>query len=628
MQSSPAGDLFRDAFAHYQAGRPREAEQVLARALEADPRHAHSLYLLGVIAGEAEHVEDSLNWFDQALAASPDFAQAHCSRGLVLVSLGREEEAEQALRRSLELNPRQMETWFALGNLKAEQNEHYAAFEAFLQVLQINPLNAPAWTNMGLALQCVGKLDDAFAAFERARRLMPGAALIYFQMATTLLAQGLIDEAVASCRRAVELDPKFVKAYDNALLGMTYQPGGSPAERLAAHKAWDRLHGEALRPVPAVYANDRDPERRLKIGYVSCDFQAHPVGWLLANVLPAHDRGQVEVYCYASDVAEDAVTESLKAAADHWLDISGLSDEAVAARVREDGIDILMDLAGHTGKNRLLTFARKPAPVQASWLGYPGTTGLSAIDYLIMDAVTAPAGAEAWCSEALVRLPHGRFCYAPPAFAPPVAERGPGAVVFGSFNHLAKIGPDVVRLWARVLTAVPEARLVLKWAGLSETSVRERLTTAVAAEGIGADRLELRAACPHAEMLGEYGDIDIALDSFPFSGGITSAEALWMGVPVVTLPGDRIASRQTFAFLTALGLTDLAAASEDDYVRIAADLAADPVRRADLRRTLRPRMAASPLTDGAQFTPDLEAAYRQMWRRWCAGEAPSAIDVA
>jgi predicted O-linked N-acetylglucosamine transferase (SPINDLY family) len=481
---------------------------------------------------------------------------------------------------------------------------------------------------MAIALQRVGKLDDAVAAYERARTLLPDEALIHYNLAIAFLALGRTQDAFAASCRAVELEPDYVMAHSNVLLCMTYQGEGPAADYLAAHKAWDQLHGEPLKPVSAFYTNPRDPERRLKIGYVSCDFQAHPVGWLLANVLPAHDKANVEVFCYANDVIEDEVTDRLKAGADHWRDITGETDEAVAARVRQDEIDILLDLTGHTGRNRLLTFARKPAPVQVSWLGYPGTTGMSAMDYLIMDAVTVPAGAEDGCSEALVRLPHGRFCYAPPSFAPAVSDRPQrSVVVFGSFNHLAKLGPEVVRLWAGVLSAVPQSRLVLKWAALSEPSARERLTMAFAAEGIGADRLELRGSSPHADMLGEYGDIDIALDPFPYSGGMTSAEALWMGVPVVTWPGDRIASRQTVAFLTELGLTDLAASSADDYVRIAAELAGDPARRAELRRTLRPRMAASPLTDGTQFTPGLEAAYRQMWRRWCADETPAALTI-
>ena len=627
MQPGPAGDLFRTAFGHFEAGRLGEAEQACRQALQADPRHVASLLLLGLIADRAGHPQAALELFDYTLALSPDFAQAHCSRGMTLSGLGRLAEAEQALRRSLALKPNQAEAWFGLGNVQAAQNQPDAAIEAFRQALKLQPDNAPTWTNLAIALQRVGRLDEAVAAYERARDILPGVALFHLHLAIAYLDQGRTDEAVAECRQAVALDPRFAQAHSNVLLCTAYQAGGSPADLLAAHRAWDWAHGEALKPPSPVYPNGRDPERRLKIGYVSGDFSTHPVGWLLANVLPAHDKTQVEVFCYANDPFTDGITERLKAAADHWRDVAGLTDEALAALVRQDGIDILVDLSGHTDKNRLLTFARKPAPVQASWLGYPGTTGLSAMDYLIMDPVTAPAGAEAWCAEALVRLPHGRFCYAPPADAPPVAERPQGPVTFGSFNNLAKVGPEVVRLWGQVLAAVPASRLVLKWKALSQVSVRARLTAAFAAEGIGADRLELRGQSPHADMLAQYGDIDIALDPFPYSGGMTSAEALWMGVPVVTFPQDRIAARQTVAFLTELGLTDLAAESADDYVRIAAGLAADPERRADLRRTLRPRMAASPLTDGAQFTPGLEAAYRRMWRRWCAGEAPAALTV-
>ncbi len=627
MQFGLSVALFNTAYQHYVAGRLAEAEHACRQALQADPRQPDSLHLLGVIAGRAGHPQASLALFDQALAVSPGFAEAHCNRGVALAALGRLDEAEQSVRRALELKPRHAEAWFGLGNLKATQNAPAAAVDAFREALRIEPDAAPAWTNMAISLQSQGKLDEAVAAYERARAVAPGVAVIPYNLAIALLAQGRTDEAAACSRQAVELDPRYVVAHSNVLICMTYQAGVSAADLLAAHKAWDLAHAAPLRPALAVYANDRDPERRLKVGYVSGDFHIHPVGWLLANVLPAHDKTKVEVFCYANDPFKDAITEQLKSAADHWRDIAGVDDDAVAALVRQDRIDILIDLTGHTDKNRLLTFARKPAPVQASWLGYPGSTGLSAMDYLIMDAATVPAGAEVWCSESVVRLPHGRFCYAPPADAPAVAERPQGPVVFGSFNNLAKVGPEVVRLWARVLTAAPQSRLVLKWKALSEASVRDRLLTAFAAEGIGADRVELRPDSSHGEMLGQYGDIDVALDPFPYSGGMTSAEALWMGVPVVTWPQDRIASRQTFAFLTELGLTDLAASSADDYVRIAAELAADPARRAALRADLRPRMTASPLTDGAKFTPGLEAAYRQMWRRWCAGEPTAALEI-
>jgi protein O-GlcNAc transferase len=443
MQSKTAAALFEAAQQHFRAGRTVEGEQALTQAVRADPGHPHSLFLRGMAAGEAGRLEEALGLFDQALALAPDLAEAHGNRAVALTSLGRTEEAALAFRRSLELNPRDGSAWFNLGNVKAAQKEHYAAFEAFLQVLQIEPDNAQAWTNMGIALQQVGKLDDAVAAYQKALSLQPLEPLIHFNIAIALLALGRTGDAFAASCRAVELDPSQVMAHSNVLLCMTYQGEGSPADHLAAYMAWDQLHAEGLKPAYVFHTQPRDPEKRLKIGYVSCDFQAHPVGWLLANVLPAHDKAKVEVFCYANDVTPDEVTDRLRVSADHWRDITGLTDEAVAARVLQDKIDILLDLTGHTGKNRLLAFARKPAPVQASWIGYPGTTGMSAMDYLIMDPVTVPAGAEDGCSEALVRLPHGRFCYASPAFAPTVAERPPGPVVFGSFAPRRDAG----RVW-------------------------------------------------------------------------------------------------------------------------------------------------------------------------------------
>ena len=627
MQFNLVGNLFQAAFAHLNARRLGDAEVACIQALMLDPNHASSLYLMATILAEAGRPTESLEFIDQAIALGPNVAEAHGNRGITLMALGRLDEAERALRRAMELDPRRAEPWYALGNLKAQQKDHPAAFEAFLKALEIDPRNGRSWTNLGIALQEMGKLDDAVAAYERARSLLPDEAAIYYNVGVAFHAQGRPMDALAANLRAIELDPRYVAAHSNLLFDMVYLTDSSAGGLLEAHKNWDRLHGP-LELAPRAMAKGEDPERRLKIGYVSGDFRQHPVGWLLANVLPAHDKNQVEVFCYHNESTTDDVTERLKSSADHWRDIVGLDDDQFAEQVRSDGIDVLVDLSGHTAHNRLVAFAKRLAPVQASWVGYPSTTGLAAMDYLVMDAATVPPGAEAWCSEAVVRLPHGRFCYAAPLDAPPIAERPEGPVVFGSFNHLAKVGPEVVRLWARVLDAVPGSRLVLKWKSLNEPSVRARLVSAFAAQGVGADRLELRGPSSHADTLAEYGDVDIALDPLPYSGGITSAEALWMGVPVVTWPQDRIASRQTLAFLAELGLTDLAAASEDDYVRIAADLAADPARRAELRRTLRPRMAASPLTDGARFTPGLEAAYRQMWRAWCEGKAAEAITIA
>jgi predicted O-linked N-acetylglucosamine transferase (SPINDLY family) len=439
--------------------------------------------------------------------------------------------------------------------------------------------------------------------------------------------QGRSAEALALFEQVAALAPGHAEAEDARLCALSYQPEVSPEALLAEHRNW----AARLMVRPDVgHPNDRTPDRPLRVGYISGDLRRHPVGFFLSPVVAAHDAAHVQTICYSNDPRADAMTARLRGASTGWREIFDLDDDAAARMIGEDEIDLLVDLSGHTPGHRLPLLARRPAPVQAAWLGYAASTGLGAIDYLVVDPWTAPVGAEAWCSEALVRLPHARFCYGPPEDAPPP---GPppsiarGQVTFGSFNNLAKLNSEVVQLWAAVLAAAPGSRLVLKWTALDDESVRRRITALFAAAGVAEDALELRGFSPHHQTLAEYADIDIALDPFPFCGGLTSCEALWMGVPVVTWPKDSIASRQTLAFLETLGLGDLAAGSAEAYVAIAAALAADTNRRAQLRQTLRSRMTASPLCDAGAFTANLEAAYRQMWRRWCAGQPAEGFDL-
>ncbi len=324
------------------------------------------------------------------------------------------------------------------------------------------------------------------------------------------------------------------------------------------------------------------------------------------------------------------MTARLRRAANNWRSVAGLSDADLASIIVRDRIDVLVDLSGHTAHNRLPMFARRAAPLQASWLGYPGTTGVRAIDYLLMDEASARHDEERWHTESLVRLPHGRFCYSPPAYAPlpvdpPSLKRG--FVTFGSFNNITKIGPEVVKLWTAVLTAIPNSRLLLKWRSLDDASTRLRLKDAFVAAGAPESRLEFQRSSLHAELMTKYGEIDIALDPFPYSGGTTSCEALWMGVPVVTLPGDRSASRHILGYFDLLGLDHCVARSPSDYVERAAALAADPGRLALLRRILRGRMMASPLCDASFVRSALEWAYKEMWRRWCCGQPAASFDV-
>ncbi|HTI66053.1 MAG TPA: tetratricopeptide repeat protein [Caulobacteraceae bacterium] len=573
------------------SGRPEEAAEAFRRVIALLPGYAGGRYNLGHVLQALGRPGEAAEAYRQAIALQPDHLAAHNSLGAVLKAMGRPDEAAACYRRALELKPDFAEGWYNLGAVFLAAGRLDEAADAYRRALDLKPDYAEAHANLGNAFQAMGRFADAAAAYQR----------------------------------AIDLKPDFATADSNRLLCLLYSPDITPGSLLAEHRRWDERHGRRPGPSPAAHANPREPGRRLRIGYVSADFGAHPVGWFLTRVLAAHDRAAFEVSCYDNGGLDDEVTARLRASAHHWRNLVGVGDDDAAAMVRGDGIDILVDLSGHTAKNRLPLFTRRPAPVQASWLGYPGTTGLSSIDYLVMDTAVMPPGAERRCSEAVVRLLHSRFCYDPPAYAPAVADPGGQPVTFGSFNNLTKVGPEVVRLWTAVLEAAPGSRLVLKSKSLADPAARRRLEDAFAACGLAPDRLELRGASPHAQMLAEYGGVDIALDPFPFCGGLTSCEALWMGVPVVTLPGDRPASRQTLGFLDALGLGEFAAGSPADYVRVAAALAADPERRAQLRRSLRPRMAASSLCDGPLFASALESALRAMWRRWCAGEPPAAI---
>ena len=378
------------------------------------------------------------------------------------------------------------------------------------------------------------------------------------------------------------------------------------------------------------FPNPRDPDKRLKVGYVGGDFCAHPVGMFFTAFFRHHDKNAVETFVYMTGADTDHVTESLRGQADHWRDAALLDDAAFAEAARADGIDILVDTAGHTAMNRLRAFARRCAPVQATGFGVMGTTGLDGMDYFLADRFEIPPGHEKFYSESVVRLPGDNVCFAPPDYAPAVAPlpaRERGFVAFGCFNAAGKISPEAIALWSRALVLAPGSRMLLKNFGLGVPECRERFIRLFSGHGIGADRLILEGPATHAELLAAYGRVDIALDPIPYSGGLTTLESLWMGVPVVTLPGETFASRHSASHLANAGYPELIAKDAGDYVAIALKLASDLDGLANLRARLRPKMAASPVCDGARYARGLEAAYRAMWRRWCQDEKPAALDV-
>jgi predicted O-linked N-acetylglucosamine transferase (SPINDLY family) len=394
---------------------------------------------------------------------------------------------------------------------------------------------------------------------------------------------------------------------------MHYSPDYDAEALYTEARRWASCHAEVLRRQRRSYANERSPEKRLRIGYVSSDLRQHPVGFFFAPVVTHHDKQAFELICYAAVRRPDALTAQFRACADRWHEVTGLNDAELAEQIRADGIDILVDLSGHTRGHRLLVFARKPAPIQVTAGGHYDTTGMTAIDYLISDRFHTPAGDERYFSEALTRLPHDYICYGPPDYAPAVAPlplARQGHVTFGCYNNLAKINERVVALWAKILKVLPGSRLRLQTRELGDASTCARYRALFKDEGVAAGRIELQGHAPHEQLLAAYAEIDIALDPFPYSGGLTTCEALWMGVPVVTLSGQGFCGRHSTSHLANVGLSELVTTTPEQYAAIAVALAQDPER------------AASPLCDATRYTRDLEAAYREMWKRYCENRDP------
>ncbi len=583
--------MIASATASLEAGRRGEALAHYARAMAAMPRDDESMFALGSLALRLNDVNRAVLYLRRAIDHNPEVAAYHLQLGNALLAREQLEEAEFAVRRAIDIAPALAEAYCNLGCILVLRNDCAAAIAPLQRAVEINPRLASAHQNLG----------------------------------TALFRQGRISDATGSFRHAIANDAHFAQAYDGLGKCLNFLPDVPQGLIAETARRWSRLL-----PRPAelpIAANSAEPDRRLRIGYVSADFREHSVAHFLDNVLAAHDRSAIDVLCYSNTQSEDDTTARLKRVADGWRSIVALDDDAAAAAIRADGIDVLVDLSGHTEGERLAVFARKPAPVQCTWLGYYATTGLPEIDYIIADRFVIPEGHEGFYSEKPYRLPDSYLCFSPPDLPTAVdtlpASRN-GFVTFGSCNNVLKINGRVVELWSRLLQAVPAARLVLRTGFLTVAAVREEITRQFAAAGVAAERLDLRAGADRAGLLATYNDIDIALDPFPYGGGTTTAEALWMGVPVVSLRCDRFSGRVGESILTTVGLPALVADDAAAYLATASSLAADLTRLADLRAGLRATVVGSPLCDRDRFARHLESAYRAMWRRWCAGREQAA----
>ena len=518
--------------------------------------------------------------------------------------------------------------------MNAEAARYYAARGQWAQFLsQVGGLiqsctSIDDWLDIGTLLFNAGFLSRARQCFETALQPDPCEPRVLASLANLARDAGEHAEARRLYTGLLRQLPDHPVIRRNALTSLEYDPEVPDAERIAQAEAWGgwaTARAGGVRPRPAMQPL---MDRPLRIGYVSADLCQHTVGLFVKDVLKAHDSARVQVFAYSAGQVKDWVTDEIRAACT-FRDVSTFDDAALAAQIRADAIDVLVDLSGHTAGSRLTAFAHRPAPVMVSWLGYFATTGLPCMDAVLLDEWHAPPGTEAQFVEPILRLPSGRFCYqpvpwAPAAVAAPAFARN-GFITFGCFNNTAKFNAGVFDAWARVLQTVPDARLILKWRTFNDEAFRQKVTQAFVDRGIEPERIELRGPSFHADLLKEYADVDIALDPFPFTGGLTSCEALWMGVPVVTWPQSRVVSRQTHAFLHQIGLPELSASDAEDYVRIAVELANDRARLAQLRASLRDRMRASALMDVAGFTRNLEDTLIDLYRRLEAEERQKAM---
>lgn len=604
------------------AGRGSDAIEAYRKTLELAPDFFQAADNLGNLLLDSRQAAAAQGLFERSIAINPANPRAFNGFGLACRAMGRTEVAINALRRAIELHPGYVEAWSNLGNALRDAGEIEESLSAHRRAISLAPERAEPHMELGVTLTQLKRNQEAIAEYHAAIRLNPALAMAHANLGATLLAQGDLDAATERLREALRLDPNLDGAHSNYLFALHYRHDIDAAETFRIARDYQARFAAPLGTAVRPHENSRDPQRQLRIGYLSADLRQHPLGFFLEPVLESHDRAGFEITCYSGVLRPDAVTEHLRAKSDRWVEALAYSDDALAEKIRGDGIDILVDLSGHTAGHRLLVMARKPAPIQATWMGYLDGTGLDAIDYLITDEWTAPAteGGRHF-SETLWRLPEVYQCYRAPSHAPPVALApcaSEGIVTFGCLNNLAKINDDVVDTWSAILDAAPASRLLIKTNNLDDATTLERTRERFMAHGIAADRLLLEGGAPHAEFLAAYRRVDIALDPFPYSGGLSTCEALWMGVPVIKLLDRRFLSRFGASFLAITGLDALLAATRDDYIRIAANLASDPARLLALRSGLRERMATSTLCRGEVFTPQLETAYRTWWRLWCA----------
>ena len=635
-----------------------EAGNCCRRVLALQPNNSEAhRNLANVLLARGEY-DEAIKHYETALKINPDNEATLIGLGNISSVLGRQDKAEAYYKEVIRLNPNIAGAFYQLGVALSAQRKHEAALENYRHAIRLNPNFSEAYNEAGRVLYELGAVEHAIENYRNAIRSKPDLAAAYHNLAILLrekmdlttaekmvqqairiqpaivearinlgnvhLEQGRVKAAIDDFREALRISPHPASVHSSLISIMRYLPEYSPQELFDEARDWAQSQAPHERRLPPP-VNLPDSQRRLRVGYVSADYYRHPVGYFIAAVLARHDKSHYEVFCYYNYVRQDDLTARLQQSADHWRDTAGMSDQELAQQIRRDGIDLLIDLAGHTKHNRLATFALKPAPVQATWLGYYDTTGLDAMDYIIADRFLIPAGDERYYTEEVVRLPRTYLCYADPD---PILEQGPlpalasGKVTFGCFNNPAKITDAVITCWSRLLQAQPGSQLYLKYKFYADVEVRQRHQDSFVRLGIAPERIRFAGQSSRGDYLLAYQEVDIGLDPFPFNGCATTVNALWMGVPVITLRGNRFAGRMGETILTNAGLEECVAGNEDEYIAKALTLATDLPRLAQLRSGLRTQLLKSPVCDEIGFTRELEDAYRNMWKRWCWSQNP------
>lgn len=605
------------------AGRLDEAAVCFQRALAQDGNNPAALFNLGCTQQAQRQFDAALESYRSALAHSPGNLDILCNIGACLQELNRPAEAAATYRAAIALQPGDFKLLNNLGVALQADGKAAEARDCFAASLAIDPVSVRAHINVGMACYELGGLDEAMAYLQRALVLDPRFPEAHFSLGVVLHALCRHEEAITCYRRAIQLRPNYVAAHHNLLMTMLFVQDTPPEEVLAAHRHFGDIFEAPWKPSWPRHGNLRDPGKRLKIGYVSGDFRIHAVAYFIEPAIAQRDAAQVEVYCYSNSRRRDFFTERLIAEADHWRECAHLDDEAMARQIDQDGIDILVDLSGHSAHNRLTMFARKPAPVQMTYLGYPGTSGLTAMDYRITDGRIEPEGPDYPYVETLLRLPESVWCYRPSEDMAgpllPLPALSNGYLTFGSFNNINKIGDDCLILWAHLLCSVPSARLLM--VTVPEGEVRHKLHRRFAELGVASERVQFEGKLPPLEFKQRLQTVDITLDPYPINGATTTCESLWQGVPVLGVVGKRFLSRAGLSVLGAARMADFAAPSVEDFVKMAVLLSNNLPLLANIRAGLREHLQGTPLLDQPSFARSLESLYREAWRAWCARPA-------